>query len=218
VDQSDLRIRFFAFRNREEGGQESVLDHSSTGGPRYSRSFYLRFRLFTIKGSIPKFRIRGLSLAFDSIGYQYKLYITILGPYSTPSLFAVSEFAVFCQNTSTANYEGRLYGLFLIKRFFTLFSSGSKGQNVAQINNKGVQDLFSDILFPAPDDSEESDYPIHIQRLLEESSRILTSPPPPATAPTQSHHSYQVLRTNWLTLVKKLDRFFSVHFLFLTNV
>jgi hypothetical protein len=78
---------------------------------------------------------------------------------------------------------------------------------VAQINNKGVQDLFSDILFPAPDDSEESDYPIHIQRLLEESSRILTSPPPPATAPTQSHHSYQVLRILLVDFSKKARPF-----------
>jgi hypothetical protein len=39
--------------------------HFGTGGPRYSRSFYLRFRLFAIKESIPKFGIRGLSLAYS---------------------------------------------------------------------------------------------------------------------------------------------------------
>ena len=41
------------------------LSICNTGGPRYSRSFYLRFRLFAIKESIPKFGIRGLSLAYS---------------------------------------------------------------------------------------------------------------------------------------------------------
>ncbi len=40
---------------------------------------------------------------FDSIWYQIWLLKGILGPYSAPSLFAVSEFAVFWQNVSTAN-------------------------------------------------------------------------------------------------------------------
>ena len=56
-----------------------------------------------------------------------------------------------------------------------------KGSNVTQINNKGVQDLFSEILFPPPadddddddDESADSEIRIHIQKLLEESSRIL---------------------------------------------
>jgi hypothetical protein len=36
----------------------------STGGPCYSRSFYLRFHLFGSKESIPKFGSHGLSLAY----------------------------------------------------------------------------------------------------------------------------------------------------------
>jgi hypothetical protein len=36
-----------------------------TGGPRYSRSFYPRFRLFAVRENIQKFKIRGLSLAFS---------------------------------------------------------------------------------------------------------------------------------------------------------
>ncbi len=36
---------------------------TNTGGPRYSRTFYPRFRLFAVQENIPKFTIRGLSLA-----------------------------------------------------------------------------------------------------------------------------------------------------------
>ncbi len=81
-----------------------------TGSPKYSRSFYLRFCLFTIKEIISKFRIRRLSLAcllfLIVFFHQIQLYFE---PYSASSLVAISEFAVFCQNVSTANYEGRLY-------------------------------------------------------------------------------------------------------------
>ncbi len=36
----------------------------NTGGPRYSRSFYLPFTLFAVIENIPKFEIRGLSLTY----------------------------------------------------------------------------------------------------------------------------------------------------------
>ncbi len=65
-----------------------------------------------------------------------------------------------------------------------LYFSGRKSSNVAQINSQGVQDLFSEILFPPPaddddneedDDDESADSEIrnHIRKLLEESSRLL---------------------------------------------
>ncbi len=72
----------------------------------------------------------------ESIRYKIQLYITIFGPYSTPSLFAVSELAVFCQNVSTANYEGHLYlyqSSCLINDFYKLTRCNSKqGENIPQ--------------------------------------------------------------------------------------
>jgi hypothetical protein len=65
--------------------------------------------------------------------------------------------------------------------FFRCFSR--KTANVAEINNKGVEDLFSDILFPQHDEDQlgmeaEAAYQLNIAKLLEESSRILQHPPP----------------------------------------
>jgi hypothetical protein len=42
---------------------EKEVRLTCTGGPRYSRTFHLRFRLFPVHENIPKFTVRGLSLA-----------------------------------------------------------------------------------------------------------------------------------------------------------
>ena len=67
---------------------------------------------------------------------------------------------------------------------------------MAQINSQGVQDLFSDILFPADDYDDDGDdhdvtaaeYQAHIQRLLDESSKILE--PSPYSLSTHQTSSY----------------------------
>ncbi len=41
-----------------------IVSISDTGGPRYSRTFYMRPRLQASQENIPKFIIRGLSLAY----------------------------------------------------------------------------------------------------------------------------------------------------------
>ncbi len=74
-----------------------TFSRRSTGIPRYLWSFYLRFRLFAIKGSIPIFGIRGLSFAYSRflIVFDIKSSFRFWGPYSTHSLFFVSDLAVF---------------------------------------------------------------------------------------------------------------------------
>ncbi len=51
-----------------------ALDLSNTSGPRYSRTFYTRFRLFAVQENLPKFAIRGLLLAhswfFEEFGLK----------------------------------------------------------------------------------------------------------------------------------------------------
>ena len=86
-------------------------ERDKTGGPRYSRSFYLQFRLFEVKENILNCSIRGLSLAYSRflVKYGTKFSLKCIEPYNAPSLFAVSIFAVFFRNVSTANYEGRMY-------------------------------------------------------------------------------------------------------------
>ncbi len=63
---------------------------------------YLRSKKYTkIQNSRTFPRLHAIS---ESIRYQIQLCIAIFRPYSTPSFFAI-----FCQNVSTANYEGCLY-------------------------------------------------------------------------------------------------------------
>ena len=87
---------------------------------------------------------------------------------------------------------------------------------VAQINNQGVQDLFSDILFPADDDDDDVDdndvaaaeYQAHIQRLLDESSKIL-EPSSFSTHQTSSNdasNSHQLDRGHHLDVKPALRR------------
>jgi hypothetical protein len=59
---------------------------------------------------------------FYSFWQWIQLKIPIFGMYSAPSLFAVSEFAVFRRNVSTANYEGRLYS-FVATFYFCHFKA-----------------------------------------------------------------------------------------------
>ncbi len=78
-----------------------MFNKTSTGGPG------LFICGFAIKESLPKFRIRGLSLAYWRFLILFDIKSSflkqIVGPYSAPLLFAVSEFAVFCQNVLPAH-------------------------------------------------------------------------------------------------------------------
>ncbi len=76
------------------------------GGPRNSRTFYLRIRLFAVEENIRKFII----FDFDSASLDWILWnVTPNFPIVLDFLYANSRFAVFAQDVSTANYEGRLY-------------------------------------------------------------------------------------------------------------
>ena len=97
-----------------------------TGGPRYSRTFYLRFRLFTVQENTYQ---NSVFAVFSSLirvflkEFALKMVLKwLFQAYSAPSLFAVSVFAVLWWNVSTANYEGSLYNQSLrdLRQFLTV--------------------------------------------------------------------------------------------------
>ncbi len=88
---------------------------SITGGPRNSRSFYMRFRLFASLESSPNLIIHGLSLAYSqffySIGYNNQLKMIL---FSHTVLPRYSRFHYLRYFSWTANYEGPLYLILLM--------------------------------------------------------------------------------------------------------
>ncbi len=77
----------------------------NTGGPRYSRTFYPRFRLFEVQENIPKFTIRGLSLAHSRFIKEIRLKNDVKITFSSIQCSLVIRGFIICGNLMERIYR-----------------------------------------------------------------------------------------------------------------